>query len=90
MPPEIVKYGVYAIAGIFFIIVVKLFATPMRFIFKLILNAVLGFFALVLFNLAGSLVGVTLGLNVINTVIVAILGVPGLILLLLVRLIIGT
>ena len=64
---------------------VQLFSTPLRLALKVLLNTLLGFAALFLTNLAGSAAGFTLGMNLLNALIIGVLGVPGLVLLLLLR-----
>ena len=49
------------------------------------LNTVLGFVGLFLVNWLGSYIGISLGINVVNAVVVGTFGIPGLILLLLLR-----
>jgi inhibitor of the pro-sigma K processing machinery len=67
------------------LIVFKLFSLPIRWIFKLLINTAAGFVFLFLFNYIGAFIGLALGINIINAVIIGILGIPGLILLLLVK-----
>ena len=67
------------------LIVFKLFSLPIRWIFKLLINTAAGFVFLFLFNYIGAFIGLALGVNIINAVIIGILGIPGLILLLLVK-----
>lgn len=75
-----------AIFGIFLLFaLVRLFAAPVRLLFKAALNALFGFAALFALNLAAPLTGVTLGLNLVNALTVGILGAPGLVLLVLLR-----
>ncbi len=63
----------------------KLFKKPMKFIFKLLLNTLFGFIALILINLVGSFIGVSIGINWINSFIVGIFGVPGVAVLLILQ-----
>jgi inhibitor of the pro-sigma K processing machinery len=63
----------------------RLFRSPMRRLLKLLVNTVLGFAALLIFNAIGAPFGMGLGLNLINALIVGILGLPGFALLLLVQ-----
>lgn len=49
---------------------------------KILLRCILGFAALILFNVAGSGLGLSVGLNVLNAGIVGVLGVSGFALLL--------
>ena len=67
--------------------VIQLFSAPLRLALKVLLNTLLGFAALFLLNLASGLTGFTLGLNLLNALIVGILGVPGLVLLALLKLV---
>ena len=52
---------------------------------KLLLNTAIGFAALFLLNFFGSAIGITLGLNWINALVIGVAGFPGLVLLLLLK-----
>ena len=65
--------------------VVQLFSTPLRLALKVLLNTLLGFAALFLTNLAGNATGLTLGMNLLNALVIGVLGVPGLVLLVLLK-----
>ena len=67
--------------------VIQLFSAPLRLALKVLLNTLLGFAALFLMNLASGLTGFTLGLNLFNALVIGILGVPGLVLLVLLKLV---
>ena len=67
--------------------VIQLFSTPLRLALKVLLNTLLGFAALFLTNLASGLTGFTLGLNLFNALVIGVLGVPGLVLLVLLKLV---
>lgn len=67
--------------------VIQLFAAPLKLAVKVLFNTLLGFAALFLLNLAGGLTGFTLGINLFNALTVGILGVPGLALLALLKLV---
>jgi len=58
---------------------------PIKIIFKLIINTVIGFVALLLLNYAGGFIGVSITVNWINALIVGVLGVPGVALILLLQ-----
>jgi len=58
---------------------------PIRLLFKLALNTVLGFASIAVFNLAGSLIGVSLGLNWLNALVIGLFGLPGAALLLVMK-----
>ena len=65
----------------------KLFAAPLKLTGKLLVNTLLGFALLGLLNVLGVLARLSLGLNLFNALMIAILGVPGLALLILLRLV---
>jgi inhibitor of the pro-sigma K processing machinery len=67
--------------------VLQLFAAPLRLALRVLLNTLLGLAALFALNLAAPLTGFTLGLNLFNALTVGVLGVPGLVLLVLLRLV---
>ena len=70
-------------AGIFVLwLVIKLFLTPIKWIFKLLINTGIGFAALWVLNFFGDFFGISLGLNWINALIIGVLGFSGLVLLL--------
>lgn len=64
---------------------VRLFSAPLKVALRVLINSVLGFGALWLLNLTGSVTGIALGLNIFNSLTVGVLGVPGLFLLLLLQ-----
>ena len=67
--------------------VLKLFASPLKLAGRLLVNTLLGFALLGLLNVLGVLARLSLRLNLFNTLVIAILGVPGLALLILLRLV---
>ena len=60
---------------------------PLRVIFKLIINAIIGGVILFIFNLIGGLFGLSIAINPLNAIIVVLLGVPGVVLLLILQVI---
>ena len=64
------------------IIVLRLLAKPIRFIFKLLINTMLGFVLLWLVNFFGGGLGIALELSLLNALVVGLLGIPGVLLLL--------
>ena len=85
-------YGQIAIGiGVVLLIIlsIKLFSTPFRLLLKLLINTALGFAALFLVNLTSAYTGLSLGLNLLNALVIAVLGLPGLILLLLLKWLLG-
>ena len=63
----------------------RIFRTPLKLAVKLLSNTALGFLALWFANLTAPMTGLALGLNLWNALTIAVLGLPGLILLLLVQ-----
>ena len=72
------------IAALLILLVIRIFNKPIRFIFKLLFNTVLGYIVLILVNHFGMYVGLSLPIDLLKAVIVGFLGLPGVILLLLI------
>ena len=66
---------------------IQLFSAPLRLALKVLFNTLLGFAALFLVNLASGFTGFSLGLNLLNALVIGVLGVPGLVLLALLKLV---
>ena len=75
------------VVGIF--IIGKIFAFPMLKILKLVLNSVLGGLFIFIINLIGNVFSFHIGLNYITSIFVGILGIPGAILLIILKLFLG-
>jgi inhibitor of the pro-sigma K processing machinery len=75
------EYVGFLVAVIGLFIVVRLLAWPLKILIKLIINAVLGTILLFLVNLVGSHFGVVIGINVVTSLIAGFFGVPGVIFL---------
>ncbi len=70
-------------AGILILwLICKLLSFPLKVLWKLILNAVVGAVILFLFNLLGGFFSVSIPVNWLNALITGVFGVPGVILLL--------
>ncbi len=67
------------------VLLLKIIKTPLKWAMKLLLNALSGFIALVVLNFFGSLVGLTLTINFLNCLVAGVLGLPGVILLLIIK-----
>lgn len=67
--------------------VLRLFSAPLKLAGKLLVNTLLGFALLGLLSATGALAKLALGLNLFNALIIAVLGVPGLALLVLLQMI---
>jgi len=62
---------------------IRIFRTPLRLALRLLANTLLGFLALWAVNLTAGFTGILLGLNLLNALVIGVLGLPGLVLLLL-------
>lgn len=79
--------GILILAAAVFVLwlLLKVFRGPLKLLFKLLINTGLGFVTLFLLNFFGDFIGVTLGLNWVNALVVGVFGFPGLVLLLLIK-----
>lgn len=78
------------LACIFFLFLFgKIFILPLKSILKLVLNSVLGGVIIFIVNFIGNAFGFHIGLNIITSIFVGILGIPGAILLIILKVIIG-
>ena len=77
--------AIILIAVIAVILILKLLTAPIRFAGKMLINALVGYVVLFLLNFAGGLVGLSLGINWFNALVVGIFGAPGVVLLLLLK-----
>ncbi|MEY8385695.1 pro-sigmaK processing inhibitor BofA family protein [Oscillospiraceae bacterium 38-13] len=73
------------LAGFFIIALLRVFSAPLKLAVKLLMNTLLGFFALWAVNLTAGATGIALGVNVWNALVIGVLGLPGFVLLLLVQ-----
>lgn len=74
---------------IFLFIIGKIFIIPLKSIFKLVVNSLMGGVIIFLINLIGAMFSFHIGLNFVTSIIIGILGVPGAILLIVLKLTIG-
>ena len=74
-----------AVAVGLILLLLRLLRKPIRWAFKLLLHAAFGFIFLIIFNFFGDFVGLSLGLNWLNAIVSGVLGIPGVILLLLLK-----
>ncbi len=78
----------FYLAGLILIYVLGIFlVVPLRILIKLFLNAIIGIIVLFLFNIVGGIFNFSLSLNFLNAFIVGFLGVPGVILLIILKII---
>lgn len=78
----------YFIIGILILLIFgRLLLWPLKKIFKLIVNAILGGILLFIFNIIGAYFGMGIEINPLNAIIAGLLGVPGVVLILIFQLI---
>ncbi len=70
-------------------ILARLLLIPLRLAIRLLINGVIGGFLLWLVNLLGLFVGVYLPINPITALVAGFLGIPGVILLLVLKYVVG-
>ena len=78
-----IVFDVLAVAAAIFVLwlLLKIFRGPL----KLLFNTGLGFVTLFLLNFFGDFVGITLGFNWVNALVIGVFGFPGVVLLLLIK-----
>ena len=74
-----ILWFILAIALLF--MVVKFLKWPLKILWKLIVNGVLGFVLLILVNFVGGYFGISIGINIVTSLIAGFFGVPGVIFL---------
>lgn len=67
----------------------KVFIVPIKKILKLVINSILGGITIFLINLIGATFGFHIGLNIFTSILVGLLGLPGVVCLVIIKLLIG-
>jgi len=62
-----------------------LLVLPIKLVVRLVINGIVGALALIVFNLFGSYIGITIGVNPITALIAGFLGIPGVLLMIFVK-----
>jgi inhibitor of the pro-sigma K processing machinery len=87
-----VDYGVilaYIVGIVLLFILGRLLLTPLKILLKLLFNSLLGAVAILLVNWIGGLVGFHIAFNIYTAFIVGTLGIPGFVLLVVLKLLFG-
>lgn len=79
---------IYLACICFLLIFGKVFIVPIKKILKLVINSILGGVAIFLINLIGGIWGFHIGLNIFTSILVGLLGLPGVVCLVIVKLLI--
>ena len=78
------------LACIFFLFIFgRLFIGPIKKILKLVFNSILGGIVIYIINIIGANFGFHIGLNIVNSIVIGILGLPGVVCLIIIKLLIG-
>ncbi len=81
--------GLIVLAWIIGVLIILAFGKalllPLKTIIRLVINGILGGVVLLVINLIGGPLGFTLSLNAVSALVVGILGLPGLILLVILK-----
>ena len=67
----------------------KIFIVPIQKLIKLAINSILGGVVIYIINLVGANFGFHIGFNIITSIIIGILGLPGAVILVLIKLIVS-
>lgn len=79
---------VYTACIFFLFIICRIFIVPLRTIIKLVFNSILGGILIYIINFIGAYFNFHIGLNIFTAIFVGILGVPGAILISIVKILI--
>lgn len=79
----------YIIGAILFCVLTVIFSKPIGTFMKIIVNSALGGICLIAFNFISQIFGFFIGINVLTALTVGILGIPGFIMLLMLKLIVS-
>lgn len=80
---------VYVACIIFLFLIGRFFIIPLKSIAKIIGNSIIGGILIFIVNAIGSLLNFHIGLNIGTAIVTGILGIPGVILLIILKLFIG-
>ena len=67
----------------------RIFIVPLKKILKLVLNSILGGVVIFIINLIGANFGFHIGLNFFTSILIGLLGLPGVVCLIVVKLLVG-
>ena len=71
---------------LFLFIFGKIFIVPIKIIWKLVINSILGGLVIFIINLIGSFWGFHIGFNFITSIFIGLLGIPGAIVIIIIKL----
>ena len=77
--------GAYALGLILLLVFIKIFYTPLKVALKLCCNAIFGGLILVFINFLGEYIGLSIGVNLLTSLVAGVLGLPGISLMLMLQ-----
>ena len=83
----LLEIAAYILAALIAIVILRIFAKPLKSVLWLSLNSVLGGVGLFLFNTVFSQTGFYIGINIVTSAVCGLLGLPGLLLLIVLKVI---
>ena len=81
--------SIYLVCICLIFIIGRLLIFPLKKILKLITNSILGGVAILLINVIGKIWGFHIGINIITSIVVGLLGLPGAVCLIVIKLLVG-
>lgn len=75
----------FILAVVLLFIFFKIIVWPLKLLWKIIINGLLGIFLLFITNFIGNFVGITIGINIWTALIAGFFGIPGVIFLLILK-----
>ena len=82
--------GAFALGMIMLFVIVRMFYAPIKAVFKLVVNSVCGGLIMFVVNIAGSLFGIHIGINVFTALVAGVLGIPGIAFMLLAQIVLSS
>ncbi len=79
----------YIIGVVLACVLIVVFSKPLGKLLKIALNSALGGVCIIIFNFVSQLFGFFIGVNIFTAITVGILGIPGFVMLLMMRLILN-
>lgn len=89
MPETYTSVSIYILGLVGVLILARLLAKPFRILLKLFLNTILGGLLLIVLNTFSHVWGLQIGVNPFTAAVIGVLGLPGLLLLILLKLLVG-
>ncbi len=80
---------IYVACICFLFLMGRIFIVPIKTIIKLIINSLLGGVLIYIVNIIGNIYGFHLGLNFVTSICVGLLGIPGAVLLVTLKILFG-